>query len=381
MQKLMPEHERQPREVSETVGQLEARLEGYVPPHAYAVGVATISPAGNVLDVAFPHVNCDESWGTAVVLAGALGHLDGTASYTLDTDTLNGAISALADLATGDGPHTNLDAWTLCGQTAAHPALGGDRVVVACLIDNLFQPPVDTIDAYLRLHLLSHRKMVPNSMNLNGIFGLLNTVVWTNLGPFEPDNFEMTRIALRAEGHNVEVKLVDKFPRMLDYVVPSGVRIADANRVRMGAYLSEGTVIMHEGYCNFNAGTLGAAMVEGRISQGVVVGEHSDIGGGASIMGTLSGGGTEVVSVGNNSLIGANGGIGISIGDDCIVEAGCYITAGTLVTMADGAVVKAKDLSGHNGLLFRRNSKTGTIEAIAREGAGWQGLNQDLHDN
>ena len=188
-------------------------------------------------------------------------------------------------------------------------------------------------------------------------------------------------MALRADGHNVEVKLVDKFPRMLDYVVPSGVRIADSNRVRMGAYLSEGTVVMHEGFCNFNAGTLGSAMVEGRISQGVVVGEHSDIGGGASIMGTLSGGGTDVVSVGKNSLIGANGGIGISIGDDCIVEAGCYITAGTLVTMPDGETVKAKKLSGANGLLFRRNSKPGVIEAIPREGAGWQGLNADLHDN
>ncbi|MCL4110546.1 UNVERIFIED_CONTAM: hypothetical protein GTU68_035520 [Idotea baltica] len=335
----MPEHERQPRNVSDTVAALEAKLEGYVPPQAYAVGVATVGPSGGVLDVSFPH------------------------------------------LATGDGPHHNLDAWKLSGKVAGQPALGGERVVVACMVDNLFQPPVDAIDAYLRLHLLSHRKMIPNSMNLNGLFGQLNTVVWTNLGPFEPDGFEMTRMALRADGHNVEVNLVDKFPRMLDYVVPSGVRIADANRVRMGAYLSEGTVIMHEGYCNFNAGTLGSAMVEGRISQGVVVGEHSDIGGGASIMGTLSGGGTEVVSVGKNSLIGANGGIGISIGDDCIVEAGCYITAGTLVTMPDGETVKAKELSGANGLLFRRNSKTGTIEAIAREGAGWQGLNADLHDN
>lgn len=381
MQNLMPEHERQPRNVSDTVAGLEAKLDGYVAPHAYAVGVATIGPSGGVLDVSFPHVNCDESWGTAVVLAAATGHRDGTASYRLDQDTLDDAIEDLATLATGDGPHANLDAWKLSGKVAAKPALGGERVVVACLVDNLFQPPVDTIDAYLRLHLLSHRKMIPNSMNLNGMFGLLNTVVWTNLGPFEPENFEMTRMALRADGHNVEVKLVDKFPRMLDYVVPSGVRIADANRVRMGAYLAEGTVVMHEGFCNFNAGTLGSAMVEGRISQGVVVGEHSDVGGGASIMGTLSGGGTDVVSVGKNSLIGANGGIGISIGDDCIVEAGCYITAGTLVSTPDGETVKAKELSGANGLLFRRNSKTGAIEAIAREGAGWQGLNTDLHDN
>jgi len=354
MKNLMPEHERQPRQVSDTVAALEAELDGYVAPHAFAVGVATIGPSGGVLDVSFPHVNCDESWGTAVVLARAVGHRDGTSSYQLGQDTLDSAVEDLTQLATGDGPHLNLDAWTLAGKVAAQPALGGGRVVVACLIDNLFQPPVDAIDAYLRLHLLSHRKMMPNSMNLNGLFGQLNTVVWTNLGPFEPDGFEMTRMALRADGHNVEVNLVDKFPRMLDYVVPTGVRIADANRVRMGAYLSEGTVVMHEGFCNFNAGTLGAAMVEGRISQGVI---------------------------GKNSLIGANGGIGISIGDDCIVEAGCYITAGTLVTMPGGDVVKAKELSGHNGLLFRRNSKTGAIEAIAREGAGWQGLNTDLHDN
>jgi len=381
MKKLMPEHERQPREVSDVVAGLEAELDGYVAPHAFAVGVATISPLGNVLDVAYPNVNCDESWGTAAVLAKATGHRDGTNSYQLDQTMLDGAISSLAELATGDGPHLNLDAWTLCGQTASHEALGGERVVVACLIDNLFQPPVDAIDAYLRLHLLSHRKMAPNSMNLNGIFGLLNNVVWTNLGPFEPEGFEMTRIGLRAQGHNVEVKLVDKFPRMLDYVVPAGVRIADANRVRLGAHLAEGTTVMHEGYCNFNAGTLGSAMVEGRISQGVVVGEHADIGGGASIMGTLSGGGTEVISVGSNTLIGANGGIGISLGNECIVEAGTYITAGTIVTMPDGTTVKAKELSGHDGLLFRRHSKTGQIEAVPREGAGWQGLNEDLHAN
>ena len=379
MKNLMPEHERQPRNVSDTVAALEAKLDGYVAPQAFAVGVATIGPSGNVLDVSFPHVNCDESWGTAVVLADATGHRDGTASYRLDQDTLDDAVRDLGELATGDGPHLNLDAWTLSGRVAAQPALGGERVVVACLVDNLFQPPVDTIDAYLRLHLLSHRKMLPNSMNLNGMFGLLHTVVWTNLGPFEPAGFEMKRMALRADGHNVEVKLVDKFPRMLDYVVPTGVRIADSNRVRMGAYLSEGTVVMHEGFCNFNAGTLGSAMIEGRISQGVVVGDHSDVGGGASIMGTLSGGGTEVLSVGKNSLIGANGGIGISIGDDCIVEAGCYITAGTLVTLPDGETVKAKELSGDNGLLFRRNSTTGQIQAVPREGAGWQGLNADLH--
>lgn len=381
MKNLMPEHERQPREVSDTVAALEAKLEGYVAPQAFAVGVATIGPSGAVLDVSYPHVNCDESWGTAVVLADATGHRDGTASYRLDQDTLDDAIGDLTELASGDGPHLNLDAWTLSGQVAAQPAHGGEHIVVACLIDNLMQPPVDAIDGYLRLHLLSHCKMSPNSINLNGLFGQLNTVVWTNLGPFEPEGFEMTRMRMRAAGHHVQVKAVDKFPSMLDYVVPQGVRIADGTRVRMGAHLSEGTVVMHEGHVNFNAGTAGVAMVEGRITQGVLVGEHSDIGGGASIMGTLSGGGTEVVSIGKNTLIGANGGVGISLGDDCIVEAGCYITAGTLVTMPDGETVKAKELSGHNGLLFRRHSKSGQIQAVPRDGAGWQGLNQDLHDN
>ena len=217
---------------------------------------------------------------------------------------------------------------------------------------------------------------------MNGIFGKLTNVVWTNLGPFEVPNFEMTRIKLRAAGHHVEVMHVDKFPRMLDYVIPGGVRIADASRVRMGAHLAEGTTVMHEGFCNFNAGTLGASMVEGRISAGVVVGNGSDVGGGASIMGTLSGGGTETISVGENCLLGANSGIGISLGDDCIVEAGLYLTAGTLVATPDGETVKAKDMSGANGLLFRRNSKTGAVEAIARtSAASWQGLNEDLHAN
>ena len=381
MKDLMPERDRPERSLSDAVAAIEVDLDGYEPPSAFAVGVATIGPSGAVLDVAYPHVNLEESWGTAAVLADATGYRNGTASFRIDAETLDGAIEDLAALATGDGPHTNLDAWTLCGQTAAHAALGGERVVVACLVDNLYQPPVDAIDAYLRLHLLSHRKTLPNSMNLNGIFAVLNNVVWTNLGPFEPDGFEMTRMALRAEGREVEVKLVDKFPRMLDYVVPSGVRIADSNRVRLGAHLSDGTTVMHEGYCNFNAGTLGAAMVEGRISQGVIVGNHSDIGGGASIMGTLSGGGTEVVSIGDNCLLGANAGLGISLGDDCIVEAGLYLTAGTRVTFPDGEVVKAGDISGADGLLFRRNSQSGAVEAIPREGAGWQGLNEDLHKN
>jgi len=377
----MPQSEVGPRTLSDAVTAIEARLEGYEPPAAFAVGVATVGPSDAVLDVSYPHVNVAGSWGTAAVLAEAVGYRSGTETFEIDADTIAGALASLEELATGDGPHLNVDAWRLCAKTATHEALGGTRVVVASFIDNLYQPPLDAIDSYLRLHMLSHRAVLPNSMNLNGIFAQLNNVVWTNLGPFEPEGFEMTRIALRAEGHDVQVNLVDKFPRMLDYVVPSGVRIADANRVRLGAHLAEGTTVMHEGHVNFNAGTLGNAMVEGRITQGVIVGNDSDIGGGASIIGTLSGGGTDVVSVGERCLIGANGGIGISLGDDCIVEAGCYITAGTRVTMPDGQVVKARELSGSKGLLYRRHSETGQIQAVPREGAGWQGLNEDLHAN
>jgi 2,3,4,5-tetrahydropyridine-2,6-dicarboxylate N-succinyltransferase len=242
---------------------------------------------------------------------------------------------------------------------------------------DLDAPPADAADAYLRLHLLSHRLVRPHDLNLTGVFGVLNTVVWTNWGPCPVDDFERIRARLRRRGR-VEVFGVDKFPRMTDYVVPPGVRIADADRVRLGAHLAPGTVVMHEGFVNFNAGTLGASMVEGRISAGVVVGGGSDIGGGASIMGTLSGGGTEVISVGQNCLLGANAGIGISLGDGCVVEAGCYVTAGTKVSMPDGRVVKARELSGANGLLFWRNSVTGAVEVRARAG-DWGGLNLALH--
>src|SRR5690606_38271094 len=205
---------------------------------------------------------------------------------------------------------------------------------------------VDTHDAYLRLHLLSNRLVQPHGANLDGIFGLLNNVVWTNHGPCAVEGFAQLQLRLRAVGQHVTVYGVDKFPRMVDYVVPSGVRIAEADRVRLGAHLAEGTTVMHEGFCNFNAGTLGASMVEGRISAGVVVGDGSDIGGGASIMGTLSGGGSEVITIGEGCLIGANAGVGISLGDGCIVEAGCYVTAGSKLTLPDGDVVKARDLSG-----------------------------------
>lgn len=248
----------------------------------------------------------------------------------------------------------------------------------------LGSPPSSTVDAYLRLHLLSHRLAKPNTINLDGIFALLPTVVWTNAGPVHPDDTARLRNQLQRDG--IAVHSVDKFPRLLDYVTPPGVRIADANRVRLGAYLSPGTTVMHEGFVNFNAGTLGASMVEGRISQGVVVGDGSDIGGGASIMGTLSGGGTDRVSIGKRTLLGANAGIGISLGDDCVVEAGLYVTAGTKVLLADAVPtasgelpsVNAASLSGRNGMLFRRHSLTGAVEVHERSGHGVQ-LNPALH--
>ena len=261
-----------------------------------------------------------------------------------------------------------------------HHALRAVRVSVATIVIDTDTAPTNAIDVYLRLHLLSHRLAKPRTLNLDGACGLLTNVAWTNIGPILPENINQVRWEERRSGHLLNVHGVDKFPRMTDYVVPSGVRIADANRVRLGAHLSSGTTVMHEGFCNFNAGTLGASMVEGRISAGVVVGDGSDIGGGASIMGTLSGGGKEVVSIGERCLLGANAGIGISLGDECIVEAGLYVTGGSLVTLPDGEVVKGRTLSGASGLLFRRNSVTGAIEATQRSG-NWGGLNAALHKN
>jgi 2,3,4,5-tetrahydropyridine-2-carboxylate N-succinyltransferase len=248
------------------------------------------------------------------------------------------------------------------------------------VVIDLDAPPQDTADAYLRLHLLSHRLVPPRGLDLEGLFGVLPNVVWTSLGPCPVDGFERARLELRRQFGPVTVLSVDKFPRMVDYVVPSGVRVADADRVRLGAHLAEGTTVMHEGFVNFNAGTLGPSMVEGRISAGVVVGADSDIGGGASIMGTLSGGGAEVVSIGRRCLLGAESGVGISLGDDCVVEAGLYVTAGTKITLPDGAVVKGRDLSGQSGWLYLRDSLSGRVKAIPRAGRG-VALNAALHAN
>ena len=262
----------------------------------------------------------------------------------------------------------------------ASDAVRDVRTEVVRVVVDLDAGPADTADAYLRLHLLSHRLVAPRSVNLDGLFGRLPNVVWTSAGPCAVEGFETVRAALRARHGHVTVFGVDKFPRMVDYVLPSGVRIADADRVRLGAHLAPGTTVMHEGFVNFNAGTLGTSMVEGRISAGVVVGADSDVGGGASIMGTLSGGGKEVISLGERCLVGANAGVGIGLGDDCVVEAGLYVTAGTKVTLPDGQVVKARSLSGEPNLLFLRNSVTGAIEARRRAGVGVE-LNEALHAN
>jgi 2,3,4,5-tetrahydropyridine-2,6-dicarboxylate N-succinyltransferase len=361
------------------VAAIEANA-GYVRPTAFALGVATIAPSGKVLDTSYPVVNLTENFGSAAVLAELAGYVSGTSTHRLNATQLDAALATFSPF-TGDGKsHPNIEAMRSIRGTLEQPCLNGTRAAVVAFIGELSDAPVDASDVYLRLHLLSHRKVLPNRQSLDGAFGHLNNVVWTNLGPFDPDGFDLRRLELRAAGHEVRVHSIDKFPRMADYVIPSGVRIANADRVRLGAHLSEGTTVMHEGFCNFNAGTLGSSMVEGRISQGVVVGNGSDIGGGASIQGTLSGGGKEVVRIGERCLLGANAGIGISLGDDCVVEAGLYITAGTLVMLPDGDVVKAKELSGASNLLFRRNSQSGAVEAIANK-AAWGGLSAALHKN
>jgi 2,3,4,5-tetrahydropyridine-2-carboxylate N-succinyltransferase len=318
---------------------------------ASGFGLATVTDGGTVLDAWFPAPRLG-------ITVGSLG-----AAPEADPELL-----ALAE-------------------TGTDPDRGVGQKVVFAQID-LDAPPVDTVDAYLRLHLLSHRLVTPNSINLDGIFGKLPNVVWTNFGPAAVDGFDVTRVRLRRRGH-VTVHGVDKFPRMVDYVLPEGVRIADADRVRLGAYLASGTTVMHEGFVNFNAGTLGTSMVEGRISAGVVVGNGTDVGGGASIMGTLSGGGKEKITLGERVLLGANSGVGISIGDDSVVEAGLYVTAGTRVRLVgpkdpDGEdttrIVKASELSGVPNLLFRRNSTSGEVEVLPRKGQSVE-LNAALHSN
>jgi 2,3,4,5-tetrahydropyridine-2-carboxylate N-succinyltransferase len=278
----------------------------------------------------------------------------------------------------GEIPDAPLDTRNEAAQR--HDDVRNVDVIAAETSIDLDAPPETPLDVYLRLHLLSNRLCAPRTLNLDDAFSILTNVAWTNLGPVPVDQVDEVRWRVRAAGSVLTVHGLDKFPRMTDYVVPSGVRIADADRVRLGAHLAPGTTVMHEGFVNFNAGTLGRSMVEGRISAGVVVGDGSDIGGGASIMGTLSGGGKDQITIGERCLLGAEAGIGISLGDECVVEAGLYVTAGTLVKMPDGEVVKARQLSGAGGLLYRRNSQSGAVEAIPRSVA-WDGLNAALHHN
>ncbi len=359
------------------------RRDGYREPAAFGIGIATWADAdGSVLDTWYPVVNLGENLGAAAIIADVVGHDGGAATHELTAEVLAEVLHRCAPMIDDGGDHPNLRVLSeLAWGSPAEPALPVRRAPVVCFIDSLEEAPVDAHDVYLRLHLLSYRLVQPHGLNLDGQFGLLSNVVWTTLGPCDVASFEAARTRLRAAGTPVAVTSVDKFPRMLDYVVPTGVRVADGERVRLGAHLAEGTTVMHEGFVNFNAGTLGNAMVEGRISAGVVVGADSDVGGGASIMGTLSGGGKEVISVGEQCLIGANAGIGISLGDRCIVEAGLYVTSGTIVTLPDGTTAKARDLSGADDLLFRRNSTTGAVEVLPRSGAWSEGLNAALHDN
>ncbi|KNB52578.1 2,3,4,5-tetrahydropyridine-2,6-dicarboxylate N-succinyltransferase [Streptomyces caatingaensis] len=319
-------------------------------PGAVAAGLATIAADGTVLDTWFPAPGLADGPGPA-------------GTERLGADAAAELLGESARKAVGPDPRR-----------------GVEVVAVRTVISSLDDKPLDAHDAYLRLHLLSHRLVKPHGQNLDGIFGLLANVAWTSLGPVAVDQVERVRLNARAEGLHLSVTSIDKFPRMTDYVAPSGVRIGDADRVRLGAYLGKGTTVMHEGFVNFNAGTLGTSMVEGRISAGVVVGDGSDIGGGASTMGTLSGGGKQIISVGKNCLLGAESGIGIALGDECVVEAGLYVTAGTRVTMPDGEIVKALELSGASNILFRRNSTTGAVEARPYK-ANWGGLNEALHSH
>lgn len=319
-------------------------------PGATGLGLATVADDGTVLDTWYPAPELTEAPGPA-------------GSARLTPEQAAEALGASAPKALGPDPRR-----------------GVEVVAVRTVISSTDDKPLDAHDAYLRLHLLSHRLVRPNGLNLEGLFALLANVAWTSLGPVPVPHIEATRLAARAEGLHLAVYGIDKFPRMTDYVAPSGVRIADADRVRLGAHLAAGTTVMHEGFCNFNAGTLGTSMVEGRISQGVVIGDGSDVGGGASIMGTLSGGGTQIISVGERCLLGAESGLGIALGDDCVVEAGLYVTAGTRVTLPDGQIAKAVELSGADNLLFRRNSTTGKVEVLQRTGS-WGGLNAALHSH
>lgn len=348
---------------------------GYQRPQAFGLGLATQSGDGDILEVFYPSPNFESNFGSAAVLAEILGHAGGTASYTPNLEQLHEVLSCFAPF-DGESGHRNIDILKRLIDTAAQGLPSNKKIVAAFIAPGT--DPSDVCEAYLRLHLFSHRLIKPHGISVKGIFKVLPNVAWTDEGCIAISEVPQRQLERRLRGGILTVHSVDKFPRMTDYVIPSGVRLCDAIRIRLGAYIGEGTTFMHEGFCNFNAGTEGPNMIEGRISSGVFIGKGSDLGGGCSTMGTLSGGGQEIISVGTGCLLGANSGIGISLGDGCTVEAGLYVTAGSKVTLNGGAeVVKARDLSGISDMLFRRNSETGAIEAYSTRKMAE--LNAELH--
>lgn len=350
--------------------------QAYQQPLAFGVGVATVDSDNNLLDTFFEFPNYNANFGSCAVLANILGHKSGTNSYRISAQQISDALECLKPFDADSKIHSNIIA--LRNVLAILQSPQCQKVAVAAFIaaDDIDNGPKEVPDAYLRLHLLSHRLVKPHGIKLNGIFAVLPNVAWTNQGAISLKDLNTYKINSFKNGQNLTVHSVDKFPRMVDYVVPSGVRIADASRVRLGAYLGEGTTIMHEGFVNFNAGCEGPNMIEGRVSAGVFIKKGTDLGGGCSTMGTLSGGGNVVIAIGSDCLIGANAGVGISLGNKCTIEAGLYITSGTKV-MHEGAVIKALELSGADNILFRRNSQSGQVEAINKENQ--VKLNKTLH--
>ena len=396
MNSIEPRPINSPAEFAEHVEKIESDPD-YRQPLSFGMGLARVALSGEVLDVKFPVVNKEENFGTAAVLANATGNyeeVDKNGVFAFPERAYRHMASLFIPFDDDGQIHKNIDAMhAVFGTRSNHPERYKVKPVVS-VVHELDDNPQNTVDAWFRLHMISTRKVVPHEVSLKGIFGLMTNVAWTSERPVLPDDVDMVRSELMMQDKDLVIRGTDKFPHMLDYVrPPSGVRIADATRVRLGAHLAKGTTVMHEGFVNFNAGTLPPnystevdddeerkrVMVEGRISSGVVVGDRSDIGGGASIMGTLSGGGEEVISVGEGCLLGANSGLGISLGNDCVVEAGLYVTAGTKVEF-EGTTVKASELSGSSGLLFIRNSITGSVTARRREGKK-SVLNSELHKN
>ncbi len=343
---------------------------------SFSLGVGSTNSNEEWLEVYYPKptVNLDQASSAAVITATSIAGINwngANQAIELDNTDLNQLADAMVT-------HKQLEIANLAAQLVGSKR----KAVLTILISD--DAPANVPEAYLKLHLLSHRLVKPHNVNLTGIFASLPNIAWTSDGPIDLQELPQKQLEARNQGRWLNVKCVDKFPVMTDYVVPSGVRIAHTARVRLGAYVGEGTTVMHEGFINFNAGTDGTSMIEGRVSAGVFVGAGSDLGGGCSTMGTLSGGGDVVISVGKQCLIGANAGIGIALGDNCTVEAGLYVTAGTKLALLDDnnqlvKELKARELSGQSGLLFRRNSKTGAVECKTNRSA--IELNEALHSN